>query len=75
MYFCYITGLFSSYPKPLFQNETKREAIDVTMIFYSLAQKTYFHKKGLLIGSFWNRGFIWGNYDYLLDICSCVAVP
>ena len=40
---------FTSYSKPLFQNETKREAIDVTMIFYSHAQKTYFHKKGLSI--------------------------
>ena len=40
---------FTSYPKPLFQNETKREAIDVTMIFYSHAQKTYFHKKSLLL--------------------------
>ena len=40
---------FTSYPKPLFQNETKREAIDVAMIFYSHAQKTYFHKKSLLL--------------------------
>ena len=40
---------FTSYSKPLFQNETKREAIDVTMIFYSHAQKTYFHKKSLLL--------------------------
>ena len=40
---------FTSYSKPLFQNETKREAIDVTMIFYSHAQKTYFHKKRLLL--------------------------
>ena len=40
---------FTSYPMSLFQNETKREAIDVTMIFYSHAQKTYFHKKGLSI--------------------------
>ena len=39
---------FTSYYKPLFQNETKREAIDVTMIFYSHEQKT-FHKKGLSI--------------------------
>ena len=65
---------FTSYSKPLFQNETKREAIDVTMIFYSHAQKTYFHKKGLSI-SLVLKQRLGGSSDYLLDVCSSVAVP
>ena len=36
---------FTSFYKPLFQNETKREAIDVTMIFYSMNRKLIFTRK------------------------------
>ena len=36
---------FASCPKPLFHNEAKCEAIDMKVIFYSHANKTYFHKR------------------------------
>ena len=36
---------FRSCPKPLIQNEAKDKAIDMKRIFYSLANKTHFHKK------------------------------
>ena len=38
---------FLSCLKFLFQGEAKCKAIDVTVIFYSCADKTHFHKKGL----------------------------
>ena len=41
--------LFPSYPKPLFQNEAKCEAIDIKMIFYSLAIEIHFLKKGFTL--------------------------
>ena len=37
---------------PLFQSEAKCEAIDMNMIFYSHANRTYFHKKGFAPASF-----------------------
>lgn len=36
----------SELPKPLFQSEAVCEAIIITMIFYSHANKTNFRKKG-----------------------------
>ena len=35
-----------SSPGPLFQNEGRCSASDMEIIFYSYANKTYFHKKG-----------------------------
>ena len=40
---------FPSCPNPLFHNEAKCEAIDMKIIFYSHANKTYFHKKGFAL--------------------------
>ena len=40
---------FASCPKPLFHNEAKCEAIDMKIIFYSHASKTYFHKKSFAL--------------------------
>ena len=42
-------GPYPSCTKPLFQSEAKYEAIDVKMVFYSDADKTYFHKKGFAL--------------------------
>ena len=36
-----------SSPGPLYQNEVKSSAFDMEMIFFSLASKTHFHRKGL----------------------------
>ena len=36
----------SELPKPLFQSEGECEAITITMIFYSHANKTHFRKEG-----------------------------
>ena len=41
---------FPSSPEPLHQNEVKRSAFDMEMIFHSHANKTHFHKKGLALG-------------------------
>ena len=37
-------------PGPLDQNEVKRSAFDMEMIFHSHANKTHFHKKGCALG-------------------------
>ena len=41
-----------SFLVPLFQNVAKREATDMKMIFYSHANKTHFHKKGIAFAWF-----------------------
>ena len=41
---------FPSSPEPLYQNEVKRSAFDMEMIFHSHANKTNFHKKGCALG-------------------------
>ena len=43
--FADINRPFASCPKPLFHNEAKCEAIDMKLIFYSHANKTFFHKR------------------------------
>ena len=40
---------FLSCLKALFQSEAKCEAIDMKMIFYSHANKTYFHHRGFAV--------------------------
>ena len=37
---------FPSSPGPLFRNEGRCSTFDIEIIFYSLANKTHFHKKG-----------------------------
>ena len=39
-----------SSPRPLYQNEVKRSAFDMEMIIHSYANKTYSHKKGIVLG-------------------------
>ena len=41
------TSAISELSQALFQGEAKCKATDVTVIFYSRANKTHFHKKGL----------------------------
>ena len=41
---------FPSSPGPLYQNEVKRSAFDMEMIFHSYTNKTHFHKKGCALG-------------------------
>ena len=54
--------------KPLFQSEAKCRAIDMTMSFYSLANKTHFHNKGLAHGlALKVRGF--GTRKWPIESC------
>ena len=41
---------FPSSPGLLYQNKVKCSAFDMEMIFYFLANKTHFHKKGYALG-------------------------
>ena len=55
-----INRQFPSFPWPLYQNEVKRSAFDMEIIFYSHANKTRFYKKGYVghLASFWKWGFL-----------------
>ena len=46
----FLSRPFLSSPGPLYQNEVKRSAFDMKMIFHSHANKTCFHKKGCALG-------------------------
>ena len=54
---------FLSCLKPLFQIEAKCQAIDTKMIFYSLANKTHFHKKGFALSLVLNVSF-WTDWKW-----------
>ena len=49
---------FHSFPKPLFQSKAKCKASDVKMSFYSDEDETHYHKKVLLLASFWTVRFL-----------------
>ena len=46
----HINRQFPSLPRPLYQNEVKRLAFDMDMIFHSNANKIHFHRKGCALG-------------------------
>ena len=46
------------YLKPPFQSEAQCEDTDMKMIFYSHANKTHFHKKGLALDLFLKVGVL-----------------
>ena len=45
-----LASVYAICPGPLYQNEVKCSTFDMKMIFHSLANKTYFHKKGCALG-------------------------
>ena len=49
---------FPSSPGPLYQNEVKRSAVDMKMIFHFHANKTHFTRKVVHLASFWKWGFL-----------------
>ena len=49
---------FQSFPKPLFQSKAKCKASDIKMSFYSDEDETHYHKKVLLLASFWTVRFL-----------------
>ena len=62
---------FSSYPKPLFQNEAKWEAIVMKTIFYSHANKIHFDKKGFTLSHVWKE---WRFGNRKLPILSLMLI-
>ena len=56
---------FASSPGPLYQNEVKRSAFDMEILFHSHANKTHFHNKGCALGSFLTPGYARAYHELL----------
>ena len=65
---------FSKCPKPLFRGEANCEADDVTMICYSHAKKTHFHKKAFTLSLVLKVKILrtrnWPNHSEECSACS-----
>ena len=63
-----LNRLFPSSSGPLYQNEVKRSAVDMKMIFHSHANKTHFHKKGCALG-FILKVRVFGTLKWPISFC------
>ena len=55
---CWVARPSPSQPKPSFQSKAKCKASDMNTIFYSDEGETHYHKKVLLLASFWKLRFL-----------------